>query len=423
MSLKNGVGVFVILLVVSTGYAQEHFTGTVIEQRYVRLEFKSHVRLQKSVTLRIKRLELGRYSVPYAEHIDTFIHSLDVGAATPLSEIPLDSSEGFQYDDHKVKRGYTYVYWLESPGSELIAGPLCRKVRDPDVWWSQEKIERKMDDLTASYPSMVEKRTFGKTAIGNLINGLLVGRLDNAILLIGNTHAGESGAELHLYTIEHILAQNKDLLEKNGLIVVPVLNIDSRNRLIEGIAKYQRTNGNGVDLNRNYPVDWETVDSSYGVQSDDPFSGTYRGPSPGSEPETKTIIGIVETYKPKVVFDYHWMGCITGCNLLAYTSKTEMVPDLNRFAHYFYEGYHKGTPNPPKHRITKSTKSGTTQRYCAQEHHIPAYSVEGNRIDPILDRARSDMATEEDLSAYQQKHYHAILCVLQHLSHSEHIED
>src|SRR5690606_41971736 len=44
--------------------------------------------------------------------------------------------------------------------------------------------------------------------------------------------------------------------------------------------------GDGVDLNRNFPYKWGYDDEG---SSPNPTSPTYRGASPGSEPETKAI--------------------------------------------------------------------------------------------------------------------------------------
>ena len=422
MKLKKVLFTTFFLCALSLGYAQENFRGTVVQQRYIRLEFESPVKLQESVTMSIKRLELGRYQIPYHTEVERFIQSLDVGLAHTVLEAVLelgsDSSGMFQYEDHAVKQGYSYIYWLQSPGGIIINGPLCLKVRDPNVWLSQEKIEHTMDRLTRIHPNVVEKRTFGKTRNSNPINGLLAGNLNNAIALIGNIHAGESGAELLLYSIEQILAHNIDLLKKTGIIIIPALNIDSRNRLINGIPDYQRKNINGVDLNRNFPAAWEMVDSSYSLLTNDPFSATYRGTFPASEPETKTVIRMLETYKPKVVFAYHWMGCITGSTLLAYTKKTEVLPELHRYAEHFIDGFYENARKSPGYKLIENNQPGTLPRYCVTKYNIPAYDVEGNREDPVLLRAHTDMATEEDLHAYQQKHYRAILNVLQYLSHA-----
>jgi hypothetical protein len=400
-------------------YAQKNFKGVVVNQTYIRLDFKSPVKLQEPVKLNILRLELGRYLIPYWG-VDRFIQTLDVGSATRLVEVNLklepDSSGMFQYEDHAVRSGSSYIYWVQSPSKGIIASPLCLKVRDPKVWMSQEAIELIMDSLKRNYPNVVKKQKFGTTYEGNQINGLLVGNLNNAILLVGNVHAGESGAEIHLSTIKQILLKNYKMLDKAGIIIVPVLNIDNRNRLINGFPDYLRTNIREIDLNRNFPADWDVVDSSYEILTNDPFSSTYRGPSPGSEPETKTIIGIIEKYKPKVVFSYHWMGCITGSNLLSDTRNPEVLPGLQKYAECFYEGFFENSINPPKYNIGQNNQPGTLPRYCVLKHNIPAFDVEGNTRDPVLTRAHSDMASKEDLNEFQQKHYNAIKSVLQSLS-------
>lgn len=63
-----------------------------------------------------------------------------------------------------------------------------------------------------------------------------------------------------------------------------------------GIEMKSRLNVNGVDINRNFTYNWK-----YGGEGTASFSGV----SAGSEQETKTIMGIVDTFKPHVAFDCH----------------------------------------------------------------------------------------------------------------------
>jgi hypothetical protein len=59
----------------------------------------------------------------------------------------------------------------------------------------------------------------------------------------------------------------------------------------------------GVDLNRNWPGDkwgWDNEGSS-----DQLVSLTYRGPTPGSEPEVQAIVGLLQRAKPEFMIDYH----------------------------------------------------------------------------------------------------------------------
>ncbi|GGZ68490.1 zinc carboxypeptidase [Streptomyces echinoruber] len=57
------------------------------------------------------------------------------------------------------------------------------------------------------------------------------------------------------------------------------------------------TTGDGVDLNRNFPYKWGYDDEG---SSPDPAAQTYRGPAPGSEPETKAL----DAFEKRIGFTY-----------------------------------------------------------------------------------------------------------------------
>ena len=65
--------------------------------------------------------------------------------------------------------------------------------------------------------------------------------------------------------------------------LVPVANPD-------GVAAGLRCNANGVDLNRNYPFEWQPRDG---------------GPAPLTEPETQALAALVEQLRPDVVIWVH----------------------------------------------------------------------------------------------------------------------
>jgi hypothetical protein len=59
-----------------------------------------------------------------------------------------------------------------------------------------------------------------------------------------------------------------------------------------------RYNGNGVDLNRNYPIQaW--------VEDGTPYDVGYSGPSAGSEFETKLVMALIQKIQPDVAIDHH----------------------------------------------------------------------------------------------------------------------
>jgi len=168
-----------------------------------------------------------------------------------------------------------------------------------------------MAAMAASNPAIARVSTLGpswdKTKAGGPpghdIQLLILGNHTNSqpkfrFLLLGAIHAREyATAELALRFAEEIFSSyntNPDatwLLDHAELHVIPVLNPDGRLFAESGRLWRKNTNTDvgcssvpGVDLNRNHTFKWGT-----GGSSTNPCDETYRGPSAGSEPETKAI--------------------------------------------------------------------------------------------------------------------------------------
>lgn len=73
------------------------------------------------------------------------------------------------------------------------------------------------------------------------------------------------------------------------VILIPIANPD-------GWKRWTKKNANHVDLNRNFPGNWEP--SRRG-------SRHYSGPEPLSEPETRIIVDLIERTKPSRIISVH----------------------------------------------------------------------------------------------------------------------
>jgi len=83
------------------------------------------------------------------------------------------------------------------------------------------------------------------------------------------------------------------------LYVLQDLNPDGETRAHN---KYGRTNNNGVDLNRNFPVNWQADWDRLGCWNYLPTSG---GKEAGSELETRAMITFIQRHKIEALISYH----------------------------------------------------------------------------------------------------------------------
>ena len=125
-------------------------------------------------------------------------------------------------------------------------------------------------------------------------------------MYVDGAHHGNEGmsVEASFLFLQDVLersAADPSYLAGKRLVVTPVVNPD-------GYLQDCRNNWNGVDLNRNYPYMWGMYGTS-DTRGSCPASGTYRGPSEGSEVETQVNMELMRNMNLYVYFSAH-----TGSN-------------------------------------------------------------------------------------------------------------
>jgi murein peptide amidase A len=105
------------------------------------------------------------------------------------------------------------------------------------------------------------------------------------VLVFGSIHGDETaGIPIARKLIDEPALAGSDIW------VVPDLNPD-------GTALHRRQNGDGIDLNRNFPYRWQPIG--------DGGSFDYPGPRPLSEPESQFAVRLIITLHPAVTIWFH----------------------------------------------------------------------------------------------------------------------
>lgn len=186
-----------------------------------------------------------------------------------------------------------------------------------------------MEELAEKHPGAVEMVPLGSSVGGRTIWALKVGNGPEEALVTGLTHAREWLTGQVALESARSLAENSEMHDKLTAWIVPVHNPDGY-ELTRTEDPSVRTNGAGVDLNRNYPAEWrlagDTPESTRDDEggSDKPGTPSYRGPSALSEPESQAIKGFLQDH-PKVG---HWLDLHGYGQLLIMSDQAEL--DSNR---------------------------------------------------------------------------------------------
>ncbi len=141
----------------------------------------------------------------------------------------------------------------------------------------------------------------GVSVSGRPIEVYTFGQGENQRMLVAGIHGGYEWNTIALADelIKHLEEHPKLISDDVTLYVLRNLNPDgdARDRGIEG-----RVNDHGVDLNRNFPENWESEWGRDGCWDYGPSSG---GPAPASEPETRALISFLSFHKIEVLISYH----------------------------------------------------------------------------------------------------------------------
>jgi hypothetical protein len=245
-------------------------------------------------------------------------------------------------DRNKLRReGIDFEVVRNEDGLTATQAAALQQQNGFNVWrpWDGDGgIEQQLRDVAEQYPMLTQLHTIGQTHEGRDILALRVtSNAQNvplgkrpAVLYQATAHAREWIAtevnrRLMLHYLENAATDQeiRNILATTELWFVPVMNPDGyqytfdverlwRKNLSDNDGNGEIDSNDGVDLNRNFPEHWnyDEEGSSSQITSD-----TYRGPAPGSEPETIANMALFDKADFSFAISYHSYG-----ELLLYTA-------------------------------------------------------------------------------------------------------
>jgi len=114
------------------------------------------------------------------------------------------------------------------------------------------------------------------------------------VVVLGGIHGDESSSTEAAYDLVEFLCATPAATAGRKVVVAPEVNPD-------GNAAATRRNANDIDLNRNFPAkNWSDESGAHGP-----------GPFPGSEPETRFVLTLLDLYAPaRVVATHAAAACV-----------------------------------------------------------------------------------------------------------------
>lgn len=263
-------------------------------------------------------------------------------------------------------------------------------------------VEREIKALAKKYPDLIQTEVIGSSVQGRNLTVMKVGKGKYKALAVAGLHAREHITVSYLMRCveEYCKAFRsqsgkyegydiKNLLSVYTLYVVPLVNPDGLEIIREKaqpnvtityrpdpitgkvatLADY-KTNANGVNLNKNFPLLWNKTDTKRPT----PDAENYKGTSVASEPETRALMGLCKENDFLWLASFHVRGdCIYWSDALnpSVGRSEEMVDKLKSRC-----GFYKC---PTSDNVNGF--GGGFENWFRQEYQKPGFCIELMPLD------------------------------------------
>ena len=229
-------------------------------------------------------------------------------------------------DDRNGVEGDPGVEWgpeVSDRASEWLRQNIRDEIYD-QVYYHYWDLREHMEALQQDHSGIMRLSTIGRSVDGELdpfndYGKLLLAEVTNLsdttpkpqILIDGGHHGNEQlGMEVAMLLLDYLVTQYeedawvKEFVDSHDIFIFPMVNVD-------GNTRDTRANSNGVDLNRNYPFEWDGA-----------------GSGPASEPEVAANVELFEAHDFRLYISMH-TGTLWFLTPWGYTES--LTPDVEMY--------------------------------------------------------------------------------------------
>lgn len=282
----------------------------------------------------------------------------------------------------------------------VIPEPPLREIVIPREDYGYDEMMADLDALVRRYP-FIEVSSIGRSVLGRSIPAVRLGTGAREVHYNGSFHANEYITTLVLMKFieeyAQALEENRSigtfhiptLYNQTSLWIVPMVNPDGVELVLEGITADNpyleevleingesrnfsgwKANIRGVDLNDQFPANWE--EEAARRAPDSPAPRDYPGPAPLSEPESQAMAAFTQAHDFRLVIAFHTQGEVIYWGYRG-LEPAESETIVNRFADV--SGFQP---------IRYVASDAGYRDWFIQEYRRPGFTVElGRGVNPL----------------------------------------
>ena len=232
---------------------------------------------------------------------------------------------------------------------------LANEIVKADKIYTYEEMIEDITGLKEKYPNIISYKSIGSTHYRRDIYAIKLGTATPSVMIDAALHAREwittylcmnmIEAYAEAYVNNEMFAgyNVRKCLDRISIWFIPMVNPDGVTLQQKGLTvfpekvhrlllkmnngKYDfsawKADARGIDLNRQYPVDWKNKT----IKVNRPYYKNYTGQTPLESVESRHLVRFIESVKPEILINYHSSGRV----IYWYTSfATKEVRKLSR---------------------------------------------------------------------------------------------